>query len=304
MDPKILPPFSARNRGAHVQIDSDFPESARTGLLHLLHDFVGREYVGGWIELAREVERLARVTPVIYTKDSVPNIAKARVAAEGLLFELPWERVYDFCERLYGHLTQDVTSWDQEFGGIRLDVARSDVQSYVADELSRLFLEESLAFEFSDGRVARRDRAHTSTKVTRAQVVLGDPRLESARKHFNKALKYFRHVSQPDPENAVKEAVCAVEATARILFPSPGAKTLGAILKSITGTDPGKLPQAIAQTFHALYGFRSGGEGVGHGGTAGGAVTQDIAEYALALAASQIILLVDLANSQEDDVPI
>jgi hypothetical protein len=23
MDPKILPPFSARNRGAHVQIDSD-----------------------------------------------------------------------------------------------------------------------------------------------------------------------------------------------------------------------------------------------------------------------------------------
>jgi hypothetical protein len=66
----------------------------------LLHDFVGREYVGGWIELAREVERLARVTPVIYTKDSVPDIAKARVAAEGLLFELPWERVYDFCERL------------------------------------------------------------------------------------------------------------------------------------------------------------------------------------------------------------
>ena len=32
--------------------------------------------------------------------------------------------------------------------------------------------------------------------------------------------------------------------------------------------------------------------------------TQDIAEYALALSASQIILLVDLANGQEDDVPI
>lgn len=58
MDPKILPPFSARNRGAHVQIDSDFPESARTGLLHLLYDLVEREYVGGWIDLARELERM------------------------------------------------------------------------------------------------------------------------------------------------------------------------------------------------------------------------------------------------------
>jgi hypothetical protein len=246
----------------------------------------------------------ARVSPVIYNKNAGPSIDRARETAEGLLLDLPWERAYDFCERLYGHLTQDVTTWDQEFDSVTVVAARSEVQSYVADELSRLFLEESLAFEFSDGRVARHDRAHTSTKVTRAQVVLGDPRLESARKHFNKALKYFRHVSQPDPENAVKEAVCAVEATARILFPSPGAKTLGAIVKSITGTDAGKLPQAIAQTFHVLYGFRSGGEGVGHGGTAGGAATQDIAEYALALAASQIILLVDLANSQEDEVPI
>jgi hypothetical protein len=192
------------------------------------------------------------------------RIDRARETAEELLLGLPWERVYDFCERLYGHLTQDVTSWDQEFEGLRLVVARSEVQSYVADELSRLFLEECLALQFSDGQVERQDRAHTSTKVTRAQVVLGDTRLEFARKHFNKALKYFRHVSQPDPENAVKEAVCAVEATARALFPSPGAKTLGAIVKSITGTDPGKLPQAIAQTFHALYGFRSGGEGVGH----------------------------------------
>ena len=39
-------------------------------------------------------------------------------------------------------------------------------------------------------------------------------------------------------------------------------------------------------------------------GTTGGAATPDIAEYALAVAASQIILLVDLANSQEDDIPI
>jgi hypothetical protein len=35
----------------------------------------------------------------------------------------------------------------------------------------------------------------------------------------------------------------------------------------------------------------------------GGAATNNIAEYALALAASQIILLADLAKAEEDEVP-
>ena len=170
--------------------------------------------------------------------------------------------------------------------------------------MNRLFVEESLAFEFRDGHVERRGRAHTTTQVSKAQVVLGDPRLEAARGHFNKALKYFRSVSQPDPENAVKEAVCAVEATARALFPDSGGKTLGEITKTLTGNAAGQLPKSVAQTFHGLYGFRSGGEGVAHGGTAGGPVTNAIAEYVLAVAASQMILLVDLANSVEDDVPL
>jgi hypothetical protein len=126
--------------------------------------------------------------------------------------------------------------------------------------------------------------------------------LSSALAHFNKALRYFRNVSQPDPENVVKEAVCAVEATARALFPS-GGSTLGEVVKSITGSELGQLPKPIAQTFHGLYGFRSGGEGVGHGGASGGPVTKELAEYALALAASQIVLLVDLATSLEPDIP-
>jgi hypothetical protein len=52
-----------------------------------------------------------------------------------------------------------------------------------------------------------------------------------------------------------------------------------------------------------LYAFRSGGEGVGHGGATGGAVTPALAEYALAVAASQIILLVDLASGEEEEIP-
>lgn len=75
--------------------------------------------------------------------------------------------------------------------------------------------------------------------ITRAEVVLGDPRLDEARKHYAKAVKYFRHASSPDPENAVKEAVCAVEAAAKSLFPDTKPKTLGDVVKAITGSEEG-----------------------------------------------------------------
>ena len=265
------------------------------GLLHLLLRLVQREYVDGWMDVARELQRIARVRPDL-------DKQRAYEVAEGILFTLPWERVFDFCERLYSHLAKEVSYYDSDREQLNVVTSRTEVQEYIAAELGELFLEEHLAFEFSGGLVRRRGRRHTTDQVGRAELVLGDPRLKAALTHFNKALLFFRNVSQPDPENVVKEAVCAVEATARALFHHGGA-TLGDVIKFITGSGPLQLPKPLAQTFHGLYGFRSGGEGVGHGGAGGGAVTKELAEYALALAASQIILLVDLANALEPDVP-
>ncbi|WP_446513498.1 hypothetical protein [Photobacterium sp. DNB22_13_2] len=42
---------------------------------------------------------------------------------------------------------------------------------------------------------------------------------------------------------------------------------------------------------------------MGHGGSNGGKATLEVTEYLLAASASQIIYLVDLANSMEVDVP-
>ena len=249
----------------------------------------------GWREVAGELQRIARVAPGF---DQSP----ARDIAKELLVTLTWDKVFDFCERLHSHLAREVSFYDQESSQHIVTATRSDVQQYIASELQRLFLEEHLAFEFSSGLVQRRGRRHTATQIARSELVLGDPRFFSARRHFNKALKYFRNVSQPDFENVVKEAVCAVEAVAKVLFPD-GGPTLGDVVKSITGSESGKLPKTIANTLHGLYGFSSGGEGVRHGGAAGGAVTKELAEYALAVAASQIVLLVDLAKSLEEDVP-
>jgi hypothetical protein len=285
-------PFSARNRGPHARIDNNFPETARIGLLHLLGRLVELGYVDQWDAILKELQRIARARPDDENSGS----------AQELLLGLSWEKTFDFCQRLYGHLAQDASRYDRQSDEWVLVTPKHKVQEYIATELQILFLEEHLAFEFSNGLVRRRGRRNTGEQVARAQLVLGDPRLSAALGHFTKALRYFRSVSEPDHENAVKEAVCAVEATARVLFPS-GGKTLGDVISSITGSEEGQLPKPIAQTFHGLYGFRSGGQGVGHGGATGGPATKEIAEYALALAASQIVLLVDFSAASEPDVP-
>jgi len=295
MSENIPPPFSARNRRARSRIDNDFPDTARIGLLHLLDRLIAKGYVEEWKSVALELQRIARVRPdvVQYTEQQT---------AEQLLMALDWDKLFDFCERLHSYLPRELFRYDRETGEDQLVASRRDIQEEIAAELQRLFIEENLAFEFSNGTVYRRGRRHTADRVASAQLVLGDPRLIKALTHFNKALAFFRTPSNPDFENAVKEAVCAVEAAARALFPSTGA-TLADVVKSITGSGPGQLPKPIAQTFHGLYGFRSGGQGIGHGGAEGGTATKQLAEYSLSISASQIVLLVDLASSIEEEVP-
>ncbi|HTZ97614.1 MAG TPA: hypothetical protein VMB18_14530 [Terriglobales bacterium] len=295
-----LPPFSTRNRGDAAQIDGEVPATARVGLLHLLAEAVREDYIAGWHAATTELQRIARLSPLIdWTKN---ESTQAKLNAEEILETLPWAKVYDFCERLHSHLATEIgySDFNNEYI-VRL--SRTEVQQILADELERLFREENLAFEFRDGLVQRRGKRHTVSQISKAESVLADARLVPARKHFAKALRYFRDRVKPDPENAVKEAVCAVEAAAKELFPNAKASTLGDVTKWLTGTDVGKLPKALGQTFAGLYGFRSGGDGVGHGGTTGGVVTPSIAEYALALAASQIILLVELASGDEEEIP-
>jgi hypothetical protein len=293
-----LPPFSARNRRDTAPKDGDFPASARIGLLHLLSEGIRKEYLGSWAAIALELQRIARVPPQTYTK---PDSVVARQNAESILETLPWDRMYDLCERLHNYLAKEVGyNWNDEYV---MTVSKSEVQLFFANELQRLFQEENLAFEFRDGLVQRRGRRHTVEQISKAEAVLANARLDAARKHFAKALRYFRDRVKPDPENAVKEAVCAVEAAAKGLFPNAKAATLGDVIKWLTGPEAGKLPKAIGQTFTGLYAFRNSGDGVGHGGSTGGAATTNIAEYVLASAASQIILLVDLANAEEDVVP-
>ncbi|KAF3999047.1 hypothetical protein [Glaciimonas immobilis] len=294
-------PFSARNKGAHRQIDAEFPPSAQIGLLHLLLDLIDRDFIDGWISLARELQRIARLPPIEYNNSGPNSSQRAKKDAEQALAGLSWDKAYDFCERLHNYMAREVgIHYNNDF---QVTMQKTEVQAFIASELQRLFFEEELAFEFTEGLVRRRGRKHTVDIATRAQVVLGDVRLASARKHYDKALQFFRSPSSPDYENCVKEAVCAVEAAGKALFPAARAATLGDLAKWFASAKDIAMPKALVQTITGIYAYRSGGDGVGHGGAAGGAATREVAEYVLAVCASQIIYMVDLSNSHENDVP-
>lgn len=294
-------PFSARVRGTHRQIDSDFPASARVGLLHLLAELIEKGFIDNWIPFARELQRLGRLSPIQYDRQATAHLKQARNDAADALDSLSWERCYDFCERLYSFLAKDV-GYHNNFG-FEVETEKSDVQAFIRDELQRLFAEEQLAYEFAEGMVRRRGRKHTVDVSTRAQIVLGDPRLVSARRHYDKALQFFRDPRKPDFENTVKEAVCAVEAVGKTLYPAAKASTLGELAKWLGTNKERPIPKALAHTITGIYAYRSGGDGVGHGGADGGVATLEVAEYVLAVAASQIIYLVDVASTYDENIP-
>lgn len=291
-------PFSVRARGAHGQVDADFPATARIGLFYLLADLVERKHVASWIILAHELHRIGRLDLVVHNTNE-----QAKTDASSALQTLPWQKVYDFCERLYSQLANHRGYYQDSIGNYVERISHTDSQKYIAAELQRLFLEEGLAYEFSNGTVCRRGRKHTVELVSKSQVVLGAPELVSARQHFEKALHFFHHATKPDFENAVKEAVCAVEAAGKTLFPMAKASTLGELIKWFRSTDAIPMPSVLAQTFNGIYAFRNAGEGVAHGGSTGGKASAETTEYVLAVCASQIIYMVDLANGLNSEIP-
>jgi len=109
-------------------VDNECPETTRIGLLHLVHRLVEKDYVDGWKSVSGELKRIARVRP-----DDDTNF-------DQLLLEIPWVKVFDFCERLYSHLAQDVWIYNRQLEDAELATPRSEVQQYVANELQRLFL--------------------------------------------------------------------------------------------------------------------------------------------------------------------
>lgn len=297
-------PFSRRSQqtGARL-VDSDFPDSARQALVYVLDDVMTRRYVArGWAGVAVEAARLCRSPRPEVGKEQEAR----RVVEVHIRNTMKWNTVFDFCERLYANLLEVPLQYDSFSKSMvpAIEEELAEIQTYFEAEMNNLLLEEGIAYEFRDGAFIRPGRHHTQTVIATASRVMVIPELRDARAHFNKALRFFGDGPSADNPNTIKEAVSALEAATKALFPDIRADNFNKIVDSLRGTGETQIPPTLAKAMLGLYDFRGACAQVAHGGATGGVATPAAAELAISLSASFIIFLVDLRSLREEQVPV
>jgi len=272
-------------------IDSDFPATARTALSYVLKDLDQRFYLVSRDAVILELNRIGRITRDDVEGQGIRDfLEEVRVR----LHLLTWYQVYLFCERVYAKLLSEFT---EEY---RVVVTLAEVRQYFTDEINQIVHEENLAFHFVDGQFSRRGRAQTQRAIERAGVVLSDPRFETVRKFYNKARQSFDRRPDPDNENCVKDALCALEACIEVLTSRNASRDFEKTVRQLQGNQSDQIPVPVGESMIKIHGYRGSGQGVSHAAIQGNRVSQTEAELVLSLTASYITYLIDLFPQKEE----
>jgi hypothetical protein len=263
--------------------------------LYVLDDLIEKKYIISGSSVGtkykpvnQEIARLCRTTEEANGKSIHPQF-----------FLMPWSKIFEFIERIYLKFLHGVNDYDID--GYIIDEIASivEVKEYFSREISTLLFEEHLGFEFSNGFFYRRGYSKTAQSINNVTTnVLSDSILSKTRMHYLKALQFYGNAKTPDFENAIKEAICAVEASLITLFSPDISKSFENIRKLI-GNEKGKAPAPIIESLIKIYGYRNSGEGVAHATSKGLKVTEKEAELVIALSADYITYLYSLLKTEE-----
>ncbi len=279
-------------------LEREFPENTLIGLAHILVDLDSRSYLCGREAVLRELYRRARFAkqPVVDYQQSMFYVVHESLKA------MPWDAVYDFCERVYEILLRP--AWQQsDENEPAEEISLTDVRSYFSKELNLLLAEENIGYQFVGGRFQRRGRAQTQKNIQRMGSVLINPELADVRRHFNKARYFFDQKPEPDSPNCIKEALCAIEACLSHYYREDFSGDFNRALKRHQGSDPTQIPGPIAEGILKLYAYRGSGQGVAHQASQGSRTTELEAELVLNLVASFITYIVDIFFVEGQDIP-
>lgn len=271
-------------------ITSDFPTTARTGLMFVLQTMVSQDYIkrtsdtSPWKSICVEIMRTNK------TAFSEINFQVDAAYCQELLAGMRWDSVFVLCERVYSQLLVRTGHWDQ--GEWTEQVPVDKVRQEYAGEINNLLSEENISFVFEDGEFRRSGRPQTHKNITKANAILSVPRLQGVRQHFSKASQFF-FAKTPDFPNSIKEALCALEVAIEVEAGLKVSKDFARIAMDLAGTDPEKIPAPIVQLMIKLHAYRGAAEGVAHGTTEGLRASQNEAELILSIVAALITYIVD-----------
>lgn len=274
-------------------ITNDFPETARIGLIFLIKNLVELRYIktgyGNSIYqyINTEIQRIARDL-TSYPDDEITPIIKT----------MDWDRIFQLMERIFSNLLIEKESYGSEDDYVPIEA----VKQYYTQEVNNLLSEENINFDFANGVFLRKGYIKTQQSVGNTMAVLSDPILIDSRKHYLKALRYFRNIETTDYENVIKEAVCSLESALQGLGVKGIEKKFENSIRTLIGNDKNSVPAPIIESVIKVFGYRNNGNGVAHGNCIGLKVSEKEAELLLSLCGDYITYFYSLLKKSEEDI--
>lgn len=290
-------PFTTRNGiNATTIIENDLPKDSRVAVFIILNRMIVDGYIaGGWEAVYDELCRSCRFEFEYIDYNDYMEAFREKMYASA------WERVFVFLERIYVSYIKDVYEYDRNGNRVEIEISAEEIRNKYIEEINTIMLEDNIAYEFIDGEFFRRGRAVTNKNIERTGLILSDIKLERVKTHYSKALIYFRKTKNPDYENSVKEAFCALEIAIEIITGKKVAKNFSAVIRQLKGNNERKIPEPIIDALVKVYGYRNSGLAVSHGAEKGLRVSVFEVELILNLVSSYIVYIYDYFNSLENE---
>lgn len=253
----------------------DVPERARVGLYHIVEQFFEQEHREAYLELYKEVCVALRIP----RNRHIWQDHQASAAIESLIMQCDWWEFYDICDVMYKTLEYPWRNKEELSG-----------------EINTLFREEQLGFEIREGKIEKVGSGFIDAKVKEVRYLLKEPEFKSADELFEKAIKALNERPNPDVENCIKDAVATVESVGKITRKDKNARIDNIIKEAI---QKGVIPRLLGDPIIKLYAYRGNEPAIAHGGIEPSKVTEDEAEFVLAITAAIIIYLVKKRSKLE-----
>lgn len=256
-------------------IHKDVPTTARVALCNLIiecQNSLKSKYQGykAYRSLYFDICKILRVLP----SPEEPNISHEEEHYHNKLNELvvtcEWWQFFDICEILFSFFIMK---------------HRRDAFS---KRVNILFKEERLGYELRDGKIEKFSSEYIDEKIQETRYLLKEPEFKSADELFEKAIKALNEKPNPDSENCIKDAIATVESVGKIIRKDKKARIDNIIKEAI---QKGVIPQHLGEPIIKLYIYRGNESAIAHGGTEPSKVTEDEAEFVLAMSAAIIIYL-------------
>ncbi|RYG95516.1 MAG: hypothetical protein EON58_13990 [Alphaproteobacteria bacterium] len=159
-----------------------------------------------------------------------------------ILYEAPWQSVYDCAESLYLRLKR---LHEQEW-------TDPPAHEWFQEELNAFLRREGIGWQMQDGRIEFRGPKPLEDETNDATQRLEETGRTTSSRELKESRRDLSRRPEPDVTGAIQHALAAVECLVRDITGDPRA-TLGDLVKR----NPGLFPKPLDEAIHKLWGFAS-----------------------------------------------